>query len=89
MLCRTGSDALTAQISRLNAPGSPIDEMLRTTPLGLRLTKEGLSHGIDAPSLEAAMAMEDRQQSLTALTEDCREAQRAFFEKREPVYEDC
>jgi hypothetical protein len=34
------------------------------------------------------MAMEDRQQSLTALTEDCREAQRAFFEKRSPEYRD-
>ncbi len=71
------------------AAGPYIEEMLRTTPLGLRLTKEGLSQGIDAPSLESAMAMEDRQQSLTALTEDCREAQRAFFEKREPVYKDC
>ena len=75
---------------QLEAAAQPyIDEMLRTTPLGLRLTKEGLNQSIDAPSLEAAMAMEDRQQSLTALTEDCREAQRAFFEKREPVYKDC
>jgi enoyl-CoA hydratase/carnithine racemase len=66
-----------------------IDEMLLTTPLGLRLTKEGLNQNIDAPSLESAMAMEDRQQALAALTQDCREAQRAFFEKREPVYKDC
>lgn len=65
-----------------------IEEMLGTTPMGLRLTKEGLSHSVDAPGLEAAMAMEDRQQSLTALTADCREAQRAFLAKDKPEYED-
>ena len=65
-----------------------IDEMLTTTPMGLRLTKEGLNHSIDAPNLEAAMAMEDRQQSLVATTADTREAQRAFLEKRAPSYSD-
>ncbi len=65
-----------------------IDEMLKTTPMGLRLTKEGLNHSIDAPGLEAAMAMEDRQQSLVAMTADCGEAQRAFFGKRDPEYGD-
>ncbi|MCX2981108.1 enoyl-CoA hydratase/isomerase family protein [Halieaceae bacterium IMCC14734] len=65
-----------------------IDEMLRTTPMGLRLTKEGINQNLDAQSLEAAMALEDRQQSLAALSTDCREAQAAFFEKREPVYVD-
>jgi 1,4-dihydroxy-2-naphthoyl-CoA synthase len=34
------------------------------------------------------MAMEDRQQSLIAMTEDRHEAQRAFFEKRAPEYHD-
>jgi enoyl-CoA hydratase/carnithine racemase len=70
------------------AAGPYIEEMLKTTPMGLRLTKEGLNHAVDAPSLEAAMAMEDRQQSLTALTADCAEAQRAFFGKRDPEYGD-
>jgi enoyl-CoA hydratase/carnithine racemase len=65
-----------------------IDEMLGTTPMGLRLTKEGLNHSIDAQGLEAAMAMEDRQQALTALTQDTREAQRAFLGKRAPEYSD-
>jgi len=75
---------------QLEAAAQPwIDDMLRTTPIGLRMTKDGLTHNIDAPGLESAMAMEDRQQTLAALTEDCREAQRAFFEKREPVYKDC
>jgi enoyl-CoA hydratase/carnithine racemase len=75
---------------QLAAAAQPyIDEMLRATPMGLRLTKEGLNQNIDAPSLESAMAMEDRQQSLAALTADCGEAQRAFFEKRDPAYRDC
>jgi enoyl-CoA hydratase len=34
-------------------------------PLSARLTKEGLRLGVDAPSLEAAMALENRQQALT------------------------
>ena len=74
--------------SELVAAAQPyIDEMLATTPMGLRLTKEGLNHSVDAQNLEAAMAIEDRQQALVALTADCNEAQRAFLEKRVPVYE--
>lgn len=75
--------------AELEAAAQPwIADMLRTTPMGLRLTKEGLDQNLDAPSLEAAMALEDRQQTLTALTRDCREAQTAFFEKRAPSYSD-
>lgn len=65
-----------------------IDDMLKTSPLGLRLTKDGININLDAPNLEAAMAVEDRQQTLTALSDDCREAQLAFFEKRVPRYTD-
>jgi len=39
-------------------------EMLRTAPEGLRFTKECLRLSVDAPSMEAAMAIEDRQQML-------------------------
>jgi enoyl-CoA hydratase len=35
------------------------------SPLATSLTKEGLRLGVDAPSLEAAMALEIRQQALT------------------------
>src|SRR5690348_13835580 len=63
-----------------------LDEMLTTSPLGLRLTKECLNMSIDAPSLEAAIAMEDRNQILCAQTNDVREGMVAFLEKREPVY---
>jgi enoyl-CoA hydratase/carnithine racemase len=65
-----------------------IDEMLTTSPLGLRLTKECLNMSVDAGSLEAAVAMEDRNQILCAQTRDFGEGVRAFLEKRKPAYED-
>lgn len=66
--------------------GSLAQDMLRTTPLGLRLTKEALGHAVDAGSLEAVIAMEDRQQVLCTQSEDFREGMQAFLEKRPPVY---
>ena len=65
-----------------------IDEMLGTSPLGLRLTKQALNLAIDAPGLEAALALEDRQQVLLGQTADHREAVQAFIEKRAPRYQD-
>jgi enoyl-CoA hydratase/carnithine racemase len=63
-----------------------LDEMLATSPMGLRMTKEGLTMAIDAGSLEAAMAIENRNQILCSQSDDFREALRAFGEKRPPVY---
>jgi len=57
-------------------------EMLRNTPLGLRLTKECLNMSLDAGSLEQVIAMEDRNQILCARGEDFDEGIRAFLEKR-------
>ena len=62
------------------------DEMLANSPMGLRLSKEALNLNIDAQGLEAAMAMEDRQQVIMLSTEDYVEATTAFIEKRAPVY---
>jgi enoyl-CoA hydratase/carnithine racemase len=74
---------------QLEAAAQPyIDEMLATSPMGLRLTKEGLNHAIDAGSLEAAIAMENRNQLLTSRTQDFVEGRNAFLEKRPPVYTD-
>jgi len=64
------------------------EEMLATTPIGLRLTKECLQHAVDASSLEQAIAMEDRNQVLCVGTADFREGIQAFFEKRAPNYTD-
>jgi len=73
--------------AELEAEGEKlVAEMLLTTPLGLRLTKECLNHSIDAGGLEAAIAMEDRNQILAAQGEDFGEGVRAFLEKRPPAY---
>jgi enoyl-CoA hydratase len=72
---------------RLEGEGEAmVADMLRATPLGLRLTKECLNHSIDAQGLEAAVAMEDRNQILCAQGEDFREGVTAFLEKRPPNY---
>jgi enoyl-CoA hydratase/carnithine racemase len=62
------------------------DEMLQTSPYGLRMSKQALNLNIDAPSLDAAMAIEDRQQVILAATKDAGEAMAAFLEKRPPAY---
>ena len=63
-------------------------EMLRTSPMGLRMTKQALNALIDAPSLDAALMMEDRQQVILLETQDHREAVAAFRERRDPSYSD-
>ena len=63
-------------------------EMARTSPMGLRLTKQALNALIDAPSLDAALMIEDRQQVILLETSDHREAVAAFREKRSPDYRD-
>jgi enoyl-CoA hydratase len=65
-----------------------VDAILANAPLGVRLTKEALNMNIDAQSLEAAIALEDRQQILCAQTDDMREGIGAFLEKRDPAYQD-
>jgi len=86
--------ALALGLVSKTAPAEALDDeardllgdLLRTTPLGLRLTKEALNHAIDAQGLEAAIAMEDRNQILCVQGEDFQEGVRAFLEKRAPVY---
>jgi enoyl-CoA hydratase len=85
----------TGLVSRV-VPDDELDEaarelagrMLRNSPVALRLTKECLKANVDAGSLEAAIAMEDRNQVLTAGTRDFREGISAFLEKRTPHFED-
>lgn len=74
-------DALQAEARELAA------DMLRTTPMGLSLTKDALNFSIDAPSLDAAIALEDRNQVLCSQTADFQEGLRAFLDKRTPVYQ--
>lgn len=64
------------------------EDMLKTSPLGLRLTKEGLRFAVDAPSLEAAVAMEDRGQILCASAGFFEEGIAAFKAGRAAAYSD-
>jgi len=74
------ADELEAEARALAA------DMLNATPLGLRLTKEALGHAVDAGSMEAVIAMEDRNQVLCTQGEDFAEGIAAFLEKRPPRY---
>jgi enoyl-CoA hydratase/carnithine racemase len=63
-------------------------EMARASPMGLRLTKQTLNALIDAPGLDAALMIEDRQQVILLETSDHSEAVAAFRERRDPSYSD-
>jgi enoyl-CoA hydratase len=63
-------------------------EILANSPIGVRLTKDCLNFSIDAPSLDAVIAMEDRQQVLVAQAHDMREGVAAFREKRASRFAD-
>ena len=68
------------------AAGKLAREMAETSPLGLRLTKECLAANVDAGSLEQAVALEDRNQTLCVQAGYLEEGARAFLEKRAPRY---
>lgn len=63
-------------------------EMAGASPMGLRMTKQTLNALVDAPSLDTALMIEDRQQVVLLETADHREAVAAFRERRGPVYSD-
>ena len=86
---RTGLVSRVVPDAELDAAARELAErMLRNSPLALRLTKDALKHNVDAGSLEAAIAMEDRNQILASVTRDFREGIAAFLQKRPPVFED-
>jgi len=71
----------------LEAAAAPyVEAMMTASPVGLRLSKECLNMSVDAGSIEAVIAMEDRNQVLCSRSEDFKEGIRAFLEKRKPVY---
>lgn len=73
--------------NELEAAAQPyVEEMLAASPMGLRMTKEGLGLAIDAPNLEAAMAIENRNQMMTSRSPNFAEGMAAFLEKRAPNY---
>ncbi len=61
-------------------------DMLAMSPLGLRMTKDGLNVAVEGGSLEALAALEDRGQIL-CIAPYLEEGARAFLEKRPAVYD--
>ena len=55
-------------------------EMARNSEFGLRLTKQGLQINVDAPSLHAAIQLENLNQVLASRTEEMQSTLAAFLE---------
>lgn len=58
-----------------------VQELLRASPQGLGLTKQGLQAGLSAATLEAAVEVEDRQQALLASQPEFRARVSAFLKR--------
>lgn len=58
----------------------------QNSPFGMTLTKQVVQQNIDAPSLEAALALENRNQVLATRTADMERALVAFLDKTTPTY---
>lgn len=57
------------------------------SPFGVAMTKQVMWEALAAPSLDAAIALENRTQVLATLTADMGEAHRAFVERRSPDFQ--
>lgn len=62
------------------------DELCALSPFGVVMTKEVMWANLAAPSLEAAVHLENRTQILAARSGDFDESVRAFAEKRRPDF---
>ena len=83
---RVGLVSEVVDVDKLEeAAAQYVDDMLLTSPLGLRLSKECLNMNIDAGSIQQAIALEDRNQILCVRSgAEFREGVSAFLEKRRP-----
>jgi enoyl-CoA hydratase len=61
-------------------------QVLSNSPYATKHTKSLMWANLDAPSLQAALEAENHAQILALMTEDFKEAQCAFAEKRPPVF---
>jgi enoyl-CoA hydratase len=61
-------------------------DIAQNSPFAVRMTKQVLAANVDAPSLSAAIELENRTQILCTRTQDFEEALAAFREKRAPRF---
>jgi len=62
------------------------DQIIVNSPVGIALTKQSMWLNASAPSLEAAIEMENRAIFISQSTEDTAEKRKAFLEKRRPEF---
>ena len=62
------------------------NELLKKSPLGLRMTKQALNLTLDSPSLETICQLENLGIVLSFSSKDMKVASAAFFEKKDPKY---
>ena len=70
----------------LDAALSSARAVLANAPAQVELTKQGMWLALELASLKSAIELENRQQVITAMTQDSREASAAFLDKRAPVF---
>ncbi len=84
---RVGLVSDVVPLDQLKAAGKALaDDMLATSPMGLRLTKECFWAAVDGNDLPSVVALEDRNQVLGVLSGNLEEGMKAFMEKRKPTY---
>lgn len=62
------------------------EAVMVNSPIGIAVTKSTMWHNVDAPSLEAAIEMENRAIFMSQSTADTAEKCKAFIEKRSPGF---
>jgi enoyl-CoA hydratase/carnithine racemase len=70
----------------MGAARAVADQVLLNPPASVELTKVGMWAALEVPSFRTQVEFENRQQMVTAMTEDQKEAAAAFLEKRTPTY---
>ena len=77
---------LTPASGGMKATIEKAEELLKKSPLGLRMTKQAINLSLDSPSLETILQFENSSIVLTFSSKDINEASAAFFEKRDPKF---
>jgi enoyl-CoA hydratase len=62
------------------------EAIMVNSPIGIDLTKSSMWRNLDAPSLEAAIELENRAIFMSQSTADTAEKRKAFVEKRKPRF---
>lgn len=60
--------------------------IMANSPIGIAVTKSSLWQNVDAPSLQAAIELENRGIFMSQSTQDSAEKRAAFIEKRQPKF---